>query len=535
MFKNIIKGFKGAVHKLMEQSGIKKEYREVFDIEGVPSFSQFYHMGIYIWKHIYRGFYNKWHIIKAPTIENQNATRECERLNMGKAITAELAGLIFNEQCKIKVSSVSNLAKNEDDLLQEFIDKVLKDNNFNTKSQEFIEQILALGGGCYKSWVEGGKLDENGNIIAGSEKIKIGYAMADQFIPTAWDNAGVTEGIFISRKAKDGYYYTKLEWHKWNGECYEIANQLYRCQTKNAMNETQDILGTRCPLVFAYPFLKDNVIVENATRSQFSYVRTSIANNLDDNSPLGISIYANALSTLKALDICYDSLVREFRLGKKRIYVPTNAIKTIIDPITKNPCRYFDVNDETYEAFKSDNIDDLKVQESTSELRVEEHVSAINAFLSILCLQVGFSAGTFTFDLTSGIKTATEVISENSKTYKTIKGHQNILKDAIEKLIENIIELAVLYRIKYKDVDISVLLKKGYEIKIDFDDSILQDRQTNIVEGLNLVNNRVMSRYRFMIDTLKYTDKEAKGELALIAQDEKVDNLSIDNFNLTGE
>ena len=30
MFKNIIKGFKGAVHKLMEQSGIKKEYREVY-------------------------------------------------------------------------------------------------------------------------------------------------------------------------------------------------------------------------------------------------------------------------------------------------------------------------------------------------------------------------------------------------------------------------------------------------------------------------------------------------------------------------
>ena len=44
-----------------------------------------------------------------------------------------------------------------------------------------------------------------------------------------------------------------------------------------------------------------------------------------------------------------------------------------------------------------------------------------------------------------------------------------------------------------------------------------------------------MSRYRFMIDTLKYTDKEAQDELALIAQDEKVDNLSIDNFNLTGE
>ncbi len=534
MFKNIFKGLKGAIHKVMENTGVKREYKNVFEIEGVPSFSQFYRVGIYVWKHIYKGFYNRWHIIKAPTIENQNATRECERLNMAKAITAELAGLIFNEQCKIKVSSF-NLAENEDDLLHEFIDKVLKENNFNTKSQEFIEQVLALGGGCYKSWVEGGNLDENNNIIAGSEKIKIGYAMADQFIPTAWDNAGVTEGLFISRKAKDGYYYTKIEWHKWNGECYEISNQLYRCKVKNEVNETQDILGVRCPLAFAYPFLKDNVTLNDATRSQFSYVRTSIANNIDDDSPLGISIYGNALSTLKALDICYDSLIREFRLGKKRIYVPTSAIKTIIDPVTNNPCRYFDVNDETYEAFKTDSMEDLKVQESTSVLRVEEHVNAINAFLSILCLQVGFSAGTFTFDLTNGIKTATEVISENSKTYKTIKGHQNILKDAIMKLIENILELAKMYEIKYKDVEVSTLLKNGYEIKIDFDDSILQDRQTNIAEGLNLVNNRVMSRYKFMVDTLKYTDKEAKDELALIAHDDKVDNLTIDNFNLSGE
>ena len=44
-----------------------------------------------------------------------------------------------------------------------------------------------------------------------------------------------------------------------------------------------------------------------------------------------------------------------------------------------------------------------------------------------------------------------------------------------------------------------------------------------------------MSRYKFMVDTLKYTDKEAKDELALIAHDDKVDNLTIDNFNLSGE
>jgi D-alanine-D-alanine ligase-like ATP-grasp enzyme len=54
------------------------------------------------------------------------------------------------------------------------------------------------------------------------------------------------------------------------------------------------------------------------------------------------------------------------------------------------------------------------VHDISVELRVEEHVAALNALLSILCLQIGFSANTFSFDEhQGGIKTATEVVSEN--------------------------------------------------------------------------------------------------------------------------
>lgn len=68
--------------------------------------------------------------------------------------------------------------------------------------------------------------------------------------------------------------------------------------------------------------MNEETSLQGLTTSLFAYYRTAIANNIDENSPLGVSIYANALSTLKALDICYDSFIREFRLGKKRIIVP---------------------------------------------------------------------------------------------------------------------------------------------------------------------------------------------------------------------
>ena len=247
-----------------------------------------------------------------------------------------------------------------------------------------------------------------------------------------------------------------------------------------------------------------------------------MANNIDDNSPLGVSIYANALSTLRSLDICYDSFVREFQLGKKRIIVPEQCLKTVADPVTGEMRRYFDATDEAFVALVTDDTDSLKIQDNSVELRVDEHEKAINAFLSILCLQVGFSAGTFTFDRAQGLKTATEVISENSKTYKTIKAQQLQVKTAISKIIDAIIQIAQVYDLKWKGYSIRQLAAQGWETKVVFDDSILQDRQTNINEGILLTNNGLMSKKRFMIDVLGYTEEEAQKELEDISNESSV-------------
>ena len=270
--------------------------------------------------------------------------------------------------------------------------------------------------------------------------------------------------------------------------------------------------------------------------SLFTYWRTPIANNLDDNSPLGMSIYGNALETLHALDICYDSFVREFRLGKKRIIVPARAVRTVVDPTSGQVLRYFDANDETYEALASDSPDDLKITDNSVELRVDEHISAINAFLSILCLQTGFSAGTFTFDQHTGLKTATEVVSENSKTYKTIKTVQNQLRPAIEHLVRNLIDVAILYDMDYDGVKIASLAAPGYNVTVTFDDGVTQDRQTNLNEGVMLVGAGLLSKFTFLTDP-KYgqglTPEQAQEELDRIKA-EGAGNMNVDPLAIFG-
>lgn len=534
-FDNLKRRWKNRMQRAVADTGLAKEFKSVFELGGVPSFQQFYYFGIFIWKWLWKGFYKPWHVIPAPTIANPTANREMYRMNVAKAICAEMASLVWGEECTVNVSIEGRESDDENpDPLNEFVQKVLCKNAFREKMQESIEEGLALGGSALKVWAES-RHDENGNEIPDTRKIMIGYCMADQFVPISWDNAKITEGVFVSRVAKGGYYYTRLEWHRWNGLTYVITNELYRSEIQKGKNpeETQDILGVRYPLAEMYPYLDEETTIP-VEESLFSYWRTPIANNLDDNSPLGMSIYGNALETLRALDICYDSFVREFRLGKKRIIVPARAVRSVVDPTTGRLVRYFDANDETYEALASDTPDDLKIQDNSVELRVEEHVAAINAFLSILCLQTGFSAGTFTFDQHTGLKTATEVVSENSKTYKTIKTIQNQLAPAVEHLVRNIVDVAILYGMEHDGVSVESLAAPGYNVTITFDDGITQDRQTNINEGVMLVGAGLLSKYTFMTDP-KYgqglTKEQAQEELARIKAEQpgggNVDPLAI--------
>ena len=507
-----------------------KEYKDIFELGGVPAFNQFYNFGIFPWKYVYRGFYKAWHVIKAPTIADPNAKRQLNYLNMAKALSSELAGMVWTDQCEVNLTSEG---AGENDKLHDFVNDVLISNNFNVKMLEAIEQCAALGGEALKVWYEV-KRDEEGNEIEGSGRIKIGFCMSDQFVPTAWDNAEVSEAVFVDRKAKNGYYFTRLEWHEWNGTTYVIKNELYRADiTQNG--ETQDILGFRYPLNLVYPYMAELTELPQFDKSLFSYFRTPTANNLDDNSPLGVSIYANAMDTLHALDIAYDSFIREFRLGKKRIIVPARMIKKVTDPVTGKMVRYFDATDETYEALSTDDPDSLKIQDNSVELRVEEHVAGINAFLNILCLQVGLSAGTFSFDAKNGLKTATEVVSENSKTYKTVKNFQNMIKPAIVRLVENIIAIASLYELEYDGAKVADLAKNGYEVSIVMDDGITQDRQTNINEGLQLVNAKLMSKKKFLTDP-KYgqglTEEQADEELQQIASESQVNAINVDLMNI---
>ena len=533
VWDNIKNWGRNLMQRAATATGVAHEFKDIFELGGVPAFRAFYEAGIFPWKQIYRGAYRAWHVVPAPTVADPRGTRQLFRLNAAKAVCAELAGLTWSEECGIHVATEGwEEVKDENgvitnpDPLNAFVHEVLRKNAFNEKFQELIEQALALGGAAMKIWAERQAVTApSGREPSPAEPvIRLGYAMADQFVPLSWDNARVYEGVFVARRVKAGSIYTRLEWHRWLDGHYVVTNDLYRADVqRGALTDTQDILGTRCgpeELARIFPGLEPQTVVP-VDDSLFTYWRTPIANNLDDNSPLGVAVYGNALETLHAIDICYDSLVTEFRLGRKRIVVPARFLRAVVDPVTGQLRRYFDPTDEAFVGVADDD-GKAGVTDISTELRVEEHVAALNALLSVLCLQLGFSANTFSFDTSGGLKTATEVVSENSKTFKTVKTVQNQLRPAIEHLVKNIIDVAILYDLTFEGQSVAALAAPGYQVKVTFDDGVTQDRQTNLNEGVMLVGAGLLSKFTFLTDR-KYgqglTEAEAVQELERIRQE----------------
>ena len=106
-----------------------------------------------------------------------------------------------------------------------------------------------------------------------------------------------------------------------------------------------------------------------------------------------------------------------------------------------------------------------------------------------------------------GVKTATEVVSENSDTYRTKKHHETMVNDCLYGLIKAICELE---NIPFKTINIV------------FDDSIIEDENALIQRGLELYQNKVISLEKFMQKYLHYEESEIQEEITKIQNENKL-------------
>ncbi|MFR1478785.1 MAG: hypothetical protein ACLSB9_25340, partial [Hydrogeniiclostridium mannosilyticum] len=119
--------------------------------------------------------------------------------------------------------------------------------------------------------------------------------------------------------------------------------------------------------------------------------------------------------------------VNEFVLGKKRVMVKPSAQKYLDgEPV-------FDPDDLAYYMLPEDIEGGDIIQPIDMNLRTAEHTQGVQTQLNLLSSKCGFGETYYRFD-SGNITTATQVISENSTMFRTIKKHEIILEQAITEL-----------------------------------------------------------------------------------------------------
>lgn len=446
------------------------------DNNNAAACSGYYSEHIERWSDIYSGR-PPWETVKKSTLTGKG-NRTLSMLNTGKVLCDYLSDLTFSEQCDIVVN---------DERYQRFLNDTLNRCGFWKFLPEFISKAYALGGGALK-------------IYANNGEIAIDYVSANDFVPTAWTGNDILAGAFRTLTHKGNNFYSLMELMRGD----HIEHKLFKSASERE-------LGKECSILELYENIPESITISGLKKPLFSYFRPNFSNNIpDSNIPLGISAFANAADTLKALDIAFDSFSREFVLGKKRIIVPASSVQTVVDTTTGETVKYFDADDEAFVALKTDDTDNLKIVDNTVELRVEQHVSAINALLNILCLQVGISAGSLSFDAVQGMKTATEVVSQESKTQRTVKGNKNVLTEAIENTVRSIFTLAVaLGSLPYKE----------YDLTVGWQDNVIVDDNTLIDNNIKLVSSGLKSKVKAIMEVQKCDEATAREELERMSQE----------------
>ena len=464
----------------MDDIGVCNDVRDVFKECSVPDIDGYYSLSRN-WLGIYEGR-PEWSRVKKGGLY-RSGSRKLSMLNTAKVLCDRLAVLINSEEPEIIFSSKNYEA---------FIKRVIERSGLADRMTGIISRAYASGGVVFRPYICGGE-------------ISIDCVYGSGFVPTEWRGEKILSGCFSSIVFRKGFYYTLYELHGSENGIPVVQYKLYK--SSNASDK-----GRECSLDEVYPMLKEKVVFEGIeTESLFCCFKPSGVNNLYSDVPLGISVFANAEDTLKAIDIAFDSFSREFVLGRKRIIVPSSCVQTVTDISTGEQRQYFDADDEAYVALKCDEERDLKITDNTVTLRVDEHIKAINALLDILCFQTGLSAGTFSFNSSEGVKTATEIISRDSKTAALVKAEQNNLSRTLVSLFKAIAELGVYTgQLEREDCDITVA----------WHDGIVTDENTFIANCISLVNSGLKSRLTAIMEIKKCSYEAALKEYEQILKEE---------------
>lgn len=426
----------------MFKSGFMKGIAEVSESTCVTSDAML--DAIDLWTNLYEG--------NPPWMKN------CHNVSLGipAVIASEFARSVTLEM------GMSVAGSPMADYLSEQIQSVL--DNIRTDT----EYACACGGIVFKPYVSG-------------YKIVTEIIHADTFLPIAFDSSGrVTAAYFVYRHWEGRRIYSRLEKHELNGTDYSVTNQCYVSMFEGA-------LGKECSLteVGEWADIQPEVLMHDIEAPLFSYFRIPLGNTVDKNSPLGVSVYARAVSLIQKADKIFDSLLWEYIGGELALNANEDAFaKRGGEPIVpEGKERLFWINQIDSATQTNTPLFDAW----SPSLRDSNYINGLNRILMQIEDACSLSRGVLS-DPDTVARTSTEMKIMKQRSYAAVTDIQKSLETALDGLLYAMYCIATLYE----------LAPEGqYTASYTWDDSIIVDAEAERVRDQQEVRDGLMAKWEY--------------------------------------
>ena len=262
--------------------------------KGVDVINVDYYELIDVWKSWYRGVVDDFHFYDIKIADGTTVQCEKKTMSMAKKSAEDMMKLNWSNKCDIKLGTDEKTKK-----LWKVLDS--KQNNFTIMFPQMLELAFALGTTALTEYK-----DELG-------RTRIEYINdPSSIVPYAYDNFNITGFVVFNQweeiEKNKPVYYTHLTYHEFKNEKQKNGEfkQVYRKYNELYKSKDQNQLGKEMPFESMFPNVEE-LVEEYVDTPHFQIIKPPIVNNVDISTPMGISIFANSIDKLKAIDNKYDA------------------------------------------------------------------------------------------------------------------------------------------------------------------------------------------------------------------------------------
>ena len=391
-----------------------------------------------------------------------------------------------------------------------------------------LEYGIAKGSLIIKPYVVKSKQSEvagasqEGAKVEDKFDVEFDFIQSDCFYPFSFDSSGnLREVAFIQTKTDKDSLYTRIEYHKFEGNSVTITNTAWR--NKNASNNWNTgsaiALGEKIPLADVYEWkdIPERATIQNVDRLLFGYFKMPDANTIDPHSPLGISGFAKAETLIREADMQFSRLLWEYEGGEMAIDIDRDALRfsqenngSATDKLQARLYRAVDLGESnTYNVF-------------APALRDNSMINGLNAVLMRIEDVCAMSRGTIS-EVASEARTATEIRVLKQRSYSSNCEIQKALENALRDVVYTMDVYCTVYNIVGDVVKSNgrIDTKKigKYDISFTWDDSILVDVETELNKRITLMNSGVSSKKELRMWYYGETERQAQDALDRIREE----------------